>query len=158
MQIQLGILPGLSVCSLDLVPFTILTFSRSLKHHHSWRQHLGKRTSWDLTKKNVKFLVIDFAQNFTNHSFQGSWRNHSLLLTNSWQSPCLLANKYHLENYPFCRQGESSITYLCALQKSTRNKQAIKVNLPKFIQRRLTKAALSYHQILKLTYTYTHTN
>lgn len=53
MHIQLGIFPGLPVCSLDLVPFTILTYSRSLKHHHSWRWHLGKRISWDLTKCEI---------------------------------------------------------------------------------------------------------
>lgn len=42
---QLWIFPDLPVCSLDLVPFTILTYSRSLKHHHSWRWHLSKRIS-----------------------------------------------------------------------------------------------------------------
>lgn len=51
MQIQLRIFPGLSARSLEVIPFTILTYSRSLKHHHSWKRHLAKRMSQDLTRK-----------------------------------------------------------------------------------------------------------
>lgn len=38
-----GIVPALPVFSLGSVPYTVLTYSRSLKHHQPWRWHLGKR-------------------------------------------------------------------------------------------------------------------
>lgn len=74
-----------------------------------------------------------------------------MLLTECMAKSLSGANKYHLENDPFCRQGASFLTYLCALQKSTRNKQAIKVNPP--IHLEINQSSIIYDQILKLTYT-----
>lgn len=149
MQIQLRIFPSSPICSLDLVPFIILIYSRSLKHHHSWRWHLGKRMSWNLTKFKVPnhlrtSLIIHLEKSF--------------LATNKCMAKSLSTSKQiPSRKLSFLEQTRRKLYNLSLCTSKEYQEQAShKIILSKFIQRRLTKAALYYNQVLKLTYTYTH--